>query len=67
MSAEIMKAAQVNDEGVKKHLAGKFKVDKEVASDHAPNTEAYGTPTILWWVRRGVSPPAPTLDSDAGN
>lgn len=50
--AEIKTAHDVNDDNVAKHLAGKFPVDKQVASD-AKQNEKYGAATLLWWSAYG--------------
>lgn len=50
--AEIKSAGDVNDANVTKHLAGKFPVDKLVASD-AKQNEKYGACSLLWWASYG--------------
>jgi ankyrin repeat protein len=55
--AEIKVAGDVTDENVKKHIAGKFPVDKTVSSA-AKQNEKYGPCTLLWWAAYGGHPVA---------
>lgn len=50
--AEITTAGDVNDESVAKHIAGKFNVNKEVASSAAQNAK-YGSAPLLFWAAYG--------------
>ena len=63
--AQITLAGQVNYESVLKHIAGKFKVDMEVASTAAQNAK-YGSCSLLWWASYGGHKDAVTALLKAG-